>query len=36
MVPRYALADDTMVGVWGGTSTRQREQMWRAALSEMA
>jgi hypothetical protein len=27
----YAVADDTIVGVWGGTSSRQREQMRRAA-----
>ena len=33
----YALADDTIVGVWGGTTTRQREQARKVArLSEVA
>jgi len=33
----YALADDSIVGVWGGTSTQQREQLRRASkLSEVA
>jgi len=33
----YALADDALVGVWGGTSTQQREQLRRASkLSEVA
>ena len=33
----YALADDRLVGVWGGTSTSEREQSRRStALHEVA
>jgi WhiB family redox-sensing transcriptional regulator len=33
----YALADDTLVGVWGGTSASEREQVRKAArLSDVA
>jgi WhiB family transcriptional regulator, redox-sensing transcriptional regulator len=33
----YALADDTLVGVWGGTSASERDQLRkRTALDEVA